>query len=837
MAWLMEKRSGMKSLMLSLNSWSCARFARWCLAAGMGLLSATGSRAAEIPTTPQPVLTTVAQVQELRADQAAQSFQVRLRGVMTYADSDWTLWFIHDSTAGIYIYRNDEAGQLEPGQEVELEGYSIDSKGTPAVRTTRLTVLGRSPLPHAQARSFEQLAGSGSDGQWVEIEDLVRSVKSSSGHCQLRLGRKEVFSAIIAVRGDAQLRLDWIESTVRLRGVYRAELDENHRRTGFSLFVPGLDQVQVITPAGGDAWKRPVRSWTEVRSSMNSLRSDQRLQVHGVVTHQESDGSFFVQDGSGGGCVQAFPRVPLAPGDRIEVAGFPSLVRGAPALVDATVHRIGSGTAPLPRSMTAAEAQKGGHEGEFLQVRGRLLRRAAQADQVTLVLRDGNLVFRAFLESTNAARLWPDLREESTVAVAGVWLTTRSEQPTSRVPQLILSSTSSLVVLEGPPWLTVPRALTILGVVAALFLGWVSFSARRQATLKERYRQLFENATDMIYTHTLEGTFISLNPAGERITGWPRTEATALSLDRLVAPEQRRQLQAAISSIAKNGGSGSLDFEILTREGKPKSLEASVRVLRRQGLAVAIEGIARDVSERKRAEENLLTSREQLRLLAAKLQSIREEERTRIARDVHDELGQTLTALKMDIAHIASRLPPGDTALLERAQAMSGAIDASIQTVRKIAADLRPGVLDNLGLVAALEWQAEEFQKRTRIQCDFSADLDDAGLDPRLCTAFFRIFQETLTNVMRHAQAKTVSVTLEEREGKVVLTVHDDGQGILEQQRNSRASLGLLGIQERAFAFGGAVTITGAPGQGTSVTVRVPVAEAKATGVESTLAS
>ena len=825
MDWPIENCFGMNGPVLSSNSSSRLQFYRGWLAAAIGLISDHSSWGAEPFSPGPPVLTTVAQVQALRPAEAAQKLPVRLRGIITYSDPGWALCFIRDSTGGIYLYRQDDLGRLEPGQEVEVEGDTIPAREDPGVRTTTIRVLGRSPLPPALVRSFEQLEGGGSEGQWVEIEDMVRSVSIFNNHCQLHLGRRGTFHAVILVGPETPPPSDWIESTVRLRGVYKREVDARNQTIGFTIFSPGLGQVQVVARPAGDAWTRSPLSLADFPKSANRLASDRRIKSQGVVTHQLADGSFFLQDGAGGGCVQAFPKVRLVRGDWVEVAGFPVFAHGAATLVDAEVRRVGHGAVPAPLAVRASKVLKSGHENTLLEVRGRLLRRVPLEDQLALVLSERDVIFWATLESTNAARLLPDLREGSVLAVAGIWAPPRSEHESPHSFQLLLPSPSSVAVVQGPPWWTVPRALGLLGAVTLPLLAWLVFSARREAALKEHYRQLFENASDMIFTHNLEGKFTALNPAGERITGWSREETAPLSLDQLVVPEQLQRLQAAIATIAERGGSGSLEFDILAREGTRKSLEASARALRHNGRTVAIQGIARDVTERKKSEEALRFSREQLRSLAAKLQSIREEERARIARDVHDELGQSLTALKMDIAGIASRLPSGDTALLERARTMSGSIDASIQTVRRIAAELRPGVLDNLGLVAALEWQAEEFQKRTGIECDFAASLDDSWLNPELCTALFRIFQETLTNVARHARATKVMVTLRESEGQAMLAVQDDGQGIQAQQSNWRQSLGLLGIRERVFLFGGEVVINGAPGHGTTVTVRVPLSE------------
>ncbi|HTL67396.1 MAG TPA: response regulator [Lacunisphaera sp.] len=257
---------------------------------------------------------------------------------------------------------------------------------------------------------------------------------------------------------------------------------------------------------------------------------------------------------------------------------------------------------------------------------------------------------------------------------------------------------------------------------------------------------------------------------------------------------------------------GASDYVLKTR--LPHLVPAVHRALRE----------ARERIDRKRAEGQLRDSHEQLRALSIYLQYVREEERTRIAREVHDELGQALSGLKLDLAWLAGRLPRGQRLLHDKIASMSGHIDATIQAVRRIATELRPGILDDLGLVAALEWQANEFQNRTGIQCHVTSTLHDVQFDADLNTAFFRIFQETLTNVMRHANARKVEVGFTREEDEAVLTVHDDGRGIVPAEISDRRSIGLLGMEERAALLGGQVRFVGEPGQGTTVTVRIPLA-------------
>lgn len=230
-----------------------------------------------------------------------------------------------------------------------------------------------------------------------------------------------------------------------------------------------------------------------------------------------------------------------------------------------------------------------------------------------------------------------------------------------------------------------------------------------------------------------------------------------------------------------------------------------------------------EIAERRRAEERLLASEENLRALAARLQSVREEERARIAREIHDELGQALTGLKMDLTWLAKRLPAGQKTLAEKAKTMFRLIDDTIRTVRKIASLLRPEVLDQLGLAAAIGWQARDFQMRTGIRCRVSLPEEPVNVDQERSTATFRIFQELLTNVARHAHATRVDVAMRAEEASLVLEVQDNGKGISEEELAGSKSLGLLGMRERALLFRGNIQISGAQGKGTKALVSIPL--------------
>ena len=285
---------------------------------------------------------------------------------------------------------------------------------------------------------------------------------------------------------------------------------------------------------------------------------------------------------------------------------------------------------------------------------------------------------------------------------------------------------------------------------------------------------------------------------------------------------------AAIADINRSDEIGSLvnSFNRMAADlGKHrKHLEVLVEA-RTAALTEANQQLSQEIRERRKAEEEVRQSQGQLRDLASHLQFIREEERIQIAREIHDELGQALTAIKMDIHWLGHKLPNDQQVLLDKLQAMSKLVDLTVQTVRRLSSELRPKLLDDLGLSAAIEWQASEFSNRAGIPCDFRSEPDDIILDKARSTAFFRIFQETLTNIARHAQATEVEIILKKNADNVEMIVRDNGEGITDQAILDPKALGITGMRERAHSLGGNFKIDGVPHRGTTVKVSIPLEE------------
>jgi signal transduction histidine kinase len=273
-----------------------------------------------------------------------------------------------------------------------------------------------------------------------------------------------------------------------------------------------------------------------------------------------------------------------------------------------------------------------------------------------------------------------------------------------------------------------------------------------------------------------------------------------------------------VGSVFRGYEVGAVDY--IVKPLDPRVLKSKVSVF--VELHAKNAALHREIAEHKLTEQRLRESQENLRALAARLQSVREEEQIRIAREVHDGLGQQLTGLKMDLTWLVAKLRPDQELLVKKIGSMFQLIDETIHSVRKIASGLRPELLDEAGLAAAIDWHARDFQQRTGIRCMLDVPPDSDGLDPERSTAVFRIFQEVLTNVARHANASRVDVSMRRDDARFMLEVRDNGKGIASATIHDSRSLGLLGMRERVLPFDGNIEISGSRGKGTRVVVSLP---------------
>ncbi|HPL64719.1 MAG TPA: PAS domain S-box protein [Syntrophales bacterium] len=335
---------------------------------------------------------------------------------------------------------------------------------------------------------------------------------------------------------------------------------------------------------------------------------------------------------------------------------------------------------------------------------------------------------------------------------------------------------------------------------------------------EERFRSIYENSLEGILLVNAKGGILAANPAACRMFGMEEAEmlhgrkmrvcGKGPKLDRffrLKADEKRGEVE----QFRKDGTRFVADVSSGTFTTKEGEKQAVV--------------ILRDVTERRLAREELKKSRERLRALAAGIETVREEERTRIARELHDELGQVLTGLKMDVSWIQKRLSPGEKLLRDKMQYMLEYLNPAVQMVRRISTELRPGILDDLGLKEAMEWQIRDFENRTGIRVALCSNLGENRPQGDVNTALFRILQESLTNIIRHAGATEVAIDIEQKKNSISLRVRDNGRGISKRRSEARNSIGIAGMRERAELAGGEFRITGSRGKGTEIFVEIPL--------------
>ena len=408
-----------------------------------------------------------------------------------------------------------------------------------------------------------------------------------------------------------------------------------------------------------------------------------------------------------------------------------------------------------------------------------------------------------------------------------------------RHPAVVGAGGASLAALLGLNALAFARGLEspwlLGGVILAdmLVIGAGIIVAAREVLVAEhrteasdaRLASIVDSAMDAIITVDAAQNVIMFNVAAEQIFRCPRREALGRSLDRFIPARFRAAHRDHVQQFARTGVTSRKMGDITTlwglrSDGEEFPIEASIS---QAGPADEryYTVILRDITRRKQAEDALLQSQRELRELSARVLEAREEEKTSIARELHDELGQLLTALKMDLGWLRERLPDAELAL--RAAEMGALLDRTVSATRRIMADLRPMMLDDLGLADATAWLVDDFAKRSGIACRIELAEDLQDVSKAVATAVYRAIQESLTNIARHAGAKNAWVKVALDEGALQVEVEDDGRGIALADLAKARSLGLRGMRERISFLGGSLEITRAARGGTRVRLRVPL--------------
>ena len=356
----------------------------------------------------------------------------------------------------------------------------------------------------------------------------------------------------------------------------------------------------------------------------------------------------------------------------------------------------------------------------------------------------------------------------------------------------------------------------------------VMLAERRSGTSQARLDAIVDSAMDAMITVDAAHIVVLFNRAAEQTFGVRREEALGAPLERFLPQRYRGAHRGHIEQFGHTGITSrrmadTSTLWALRADGTEFPIEASISQAGEPGQRFYTV-ILRDITRRKKAQDALQEQQQELRRLSAQVLEAREEEKTRIARELHDELGQLLTALKMDLAWLRERLPPGDADAAQRAAQMGLVLDQTVSSTRRISSDLRPLMLDDLGLAEAANWLVGDFASRSGVQCEVRMPGDGLleGLDKPVATAIYRALQESLTNIARHAGARKAWVSVGADNGEIFFEVEDDGRGIEPADLAKARSLGLKGMRERVTYLGGSIEVARAPRGGTRVRVRLP---------------
>ncbi|WP_051189473.1 PAS domain-containing sensor histidine kinase [Daejeonella oryzae] len=338
-----------------------------------------------------------------------------------------------------------------------------------------------------------------------------------------------------------------------------------------------------------------------------------------------------------------------------------------------------------------------------------------------------------------------------------------------------------------------------------------------------RFVPILENISDFVWITDIHDRIIFINREARDALDYSETDSDLL-IENLYLPSAYKIFKEEGVLSAIRTGIWKTQTTWIAKNKREIIVSQSLLCHKsKEGVPQYFSAIARSNPAVKNSEEELLKMNEQLRSLSAHLLKIREEERSRISREIHDELGQLLTGMKMDVSWINKRLKSEDSAIQNKIVSLLDLIDMTISSVRRISSDLRPGILDDFGLSEALEWQAIEFQKRSGINCHLDLRVDLPLIDKNLSITLFRIFQESLTNITKHSQAQNVWLQIKTIDNFINFRIEDDGIGMDISTIKTKYTLGLIGMQERINMVNGEFSVTSSPGNGTVITVNVPI--------------
>lgn len=684
------------------------------LALGIGAMLALSAFFGFSQPTTNQVLRTAAEVRRLTAEQAGSHLPVLLRGVVTFHDGAVYSRFVQDETAGIYFQETTNMPPFAAGQLVEIQGVTGAGEYAPIVKLQKLKVLGEVELPVAKQVSLEDLVIGHEDSQYVEVTATVRAVRfeaeSENYLIDLVTGgeRFTTYTRELPLTNTEAL----VESVVRVRGVCATLFNRQRQLFGFRLLVPRAAGLTIVKPAAQNPFNIPAQRISRLLQFTAHSAGDRRVKVVGTVVYYEPGAALFIQDEREGLYCQTRERLPLSPGDQVEVLGFPAKGEYTPVLQDATARKVASGTAPAPMDMSLDEALAGTHDCRLVRITGKLLEHTQRGREQFIVLEKNGFAFYAYLAHETGMTGFSPAETGSEVAVEGICLIERGsswragEGWRAKGFRLLLRSPQDVVILRSPPWLNVQRMLwmaSALGFVALAASAWVAVLRRQVA-------------------------------------------------------ERTRQLEAQIQ-------------------------------------------------ERQRAER-----RREI-----------EQERARVAHDLHDDLGAGLTEVNM-LSSLAKSPMTSAEEKQRYLEDLTKTAERMVTSLDEIVWAVNPRNDTVASLASYFGAYAQRLLDLASVACglDVAEDLPDYPLDPKFRQELFLAFKEAVTNVVRHSGATQAWLRISVRDNQLIVEVTDNGRGFDLQARRAGAD-GLANMNERLKSLGGECEIQTVAQNGTTVRFRAPL--------------
>jgi PAS domain S-box-containing protein len=773
-------------------------------------------------------LTTADQIRRLTPREAEQGMPVHLRGVVTFYDEALYSRFIQDATAGIYLREMTNMPPLIPGQEVSVEGITSPGEYAPVVVPTSVKVTGEAAMPTAQAVSLEELVSGREDSQFVEVNGIVRSVRFEAESQQYLMDLVtggERFTAYAKQLPVSQTE-ELLDSTVKVRGVCSTLFNRQRQLFGFRLLVPRPEDLVVEKLAPVNPYDIPTQTLGSLLQFTPHGTFGHRVKVSGVLVYQEPGIALFIQDEQDGLYCQTRQRTPVWPGDRVEILGFPAKGEYTPVLQDAVFRKVGQASVPQPEAVGLDQALSGTEDCRLVKIRARLLERTQRGREQFLVLERDGFIFHAYLGLDADGEALAQLENGSEVSVTGVCLIERGsswragEGWRAKSFRILLRSAQDVAVMQAPPWWTLKKLLWIagaLGLVTLAAFSWIGVLRRRvqkqtdiirgqlrmEASLKERYLDLFENANDVVFTHGLAAQITSINKTGERLLQRDRKDILSRDLLDLIAEDQRVAARHWLEQVAAGADVPTAEWDFINASGQRIKLEISSRLIEQDGRVVEVEAIARDITERRRLEREIL--------------EISNREQRRIGHDLHDGVCQQMAAITFLVDVLGDRLEEKKSAESSEARRIGSLIHETNAQARSVARGLFPVRLEEHGLILALDELVASMGSRYRVMCRFICQAAAFKVDSEVELHLYYIVQEALLNAVNHGKASTVVVTLTPEVDRIKLTVQDNGIGF-DSSNKGRGGMGIRIMRYRAKVIGASLDVQSQAMHGTQVT-------------------